>query len=132
MRVLQRLLSILLLLVFGLPYASPLLAADSDARLPVCCRRGGVHHCEAMADMDGPAGATHVGSLSPKCPFAPSAVTAVAFRPLAMLAPVSYVFATLLSHPAGVPQTESRARMSCSRTRQKRGPPSFETPLNRS
>src|SRR6185437_12395136 len=46
-RSVRRLLALSLLLLFSFPLVSPLLAlsSNSDANLPVCCRRNGVHHC---------------------------------------------------------------------------------------
>lgn len=44
----RRCISMLLLLLFGLPFVSSLVAASGltpDAGVPACCRRNGVHHC---------------------------------------------------------------------------------------
>jgi hypothetical protein len=57
-----------------------------------------------------------------KCPYCPSALVATHSELLAL--PVaSAVFASLVSHPAGVAQTELMWRISRDRSRQKRGPP---------
>jgi hypothetical protein len=45
----RRALSILLVLFFGLGPLAATLDAGDDARLPICCRRNGSHHC-AMSD----------------------------------------------------------------------------------
>ncbi len=49
-RLMRRLLSILLLAAFALPFVAPglALAQDSDAGLPACCRRHGQHHCAML------------------------------------------------------------------------------------
>ena len=57
-----------------------------------------------------------------KCSYCPSALVATHSEPLAL--PVAdAVFASLVSHPAGVAKTESMWRISRDRSRQKRGPP---------
>jgi hypothetical protein len=46
----KRLLAILLLLALGLPGVEPLFAlslGDVENKLPACCRRNGVHHCNS-------------------------------------------------------------------------------------
>jgi hypothetical protein len=61
-----------------------------------------------------------------KCPYCPSAVVAAHSELLAL--PVgSAVFASIVSHPAGVAQTESMWRISRDRSRQKRGPPAISS-----
>jgi hypothetical protein len=123
---LRRFLSILLLAMFGLPFVSPLLAmtAKSEPNLPVCCRKDGKHHC-----MTGTGERTKVANGDAqfhapveKCPYRPPAVTMVhghSFVPPSSQA----IFAGLIAHPAVVAQTESKLRISRSRSRQKRGPP---------
>jgi hypothetical protein len=57
-----------------------------------------------------------------KCPYCPSALVATHSELLAL--PVAdAVLALLVSHPAGVVQTEAMWRISHDRSRQKRGPP---------
>jgi len=125
-QLLRRLLSILLLAMFGLPVVSPLFALSTmDAtRLPACCRRDGKHHCmENMADRGNlTQSGTQFTAPAEKCPYCPSALVATHSE---LLAPpvASAVFASLVSHPAGVAQTESMWRISRDRSRQKRGPP---------
>jgi hypothetical protein len=127
-RILRRLLSILLLAVFGFPVVSPLLALSTTevARLPVCCRRDGKHHCTAsIADRDNSMPReTQFSDPSEKCPFHPSALAAI-HKGLLALPIADAVFASLGGHPSGVAQTESLRRISRDRSRQKRGPPSF-------
>jgi hypothetical protein len=125
---LRRLLSILLLVVFGLPVVSPLFAMESmdQTRLPACCRRDGKHHCMAsMSDRNGLRQTTRAFSTpTEKCPYCPSAVIAV-HTDLLALPPAKAVFASLVSHPSGTAQTDSLRRISRDRSRQKRGPPSL-------
>ena len=129
-QLLRRLFSILLLAVFGLPVASPLFALSTmDAtRLPACCRRAGKHHCmENMADrgnsiQDG----TQFSTPAEKCPYYPSALVP-AHSELLALPVADAVYASLVSHPVGVAQTESMWRISRDRSRQKRGPPTLSS-----
>jgi hypothetical protein len=125
-RSVRRLLSILLLAVFGLPVVSPLfaLSATEVTRLPACCRRDGKHHCVASAAerSNSMLRETQFGGPSEKCPCCPLAVAAKHNELLAL--PIAdAVFASLGGHPSGVAQTESMRRISRDRSRQKRGPP---------
>ena len=40
----------ILLLIMG-PFFVPVISAAAPSPIPACCRRGGSHHCEAMAQM---------------------------------------------------------------------------------
>ena len=125
-RSVRRLLSIMLLAVFGLPVVSPLFALSSTeaARLPACCRRDGKHHCTApAADRDNPTPrGTQLSAPAGKCPCCPPAVSVTPNRLLAL--PIGdAIFASLISHPSGLAQTESMQRISRDRARPKRGPP---------
>jgi hypothetical protein len=127
---LRRLLSILLLAVFGMPFISPLFAmtAKAESNLPACCRRNGKHHCTMGVTVR-----SRLTNQSPefqapleKCPYCPASVAVVhcdTFGPPTHQA----IFAELIAHPAGTAQTESKLRISRSRSRQKRGPPASIT-----
>ena len=126
----RKLLSILLLAAFGLPFLAPLLAQGQSANLPICCRRNGEHHCAmSTADRDSlaPAAGNDRAWTAPAqhCPYCPASV--VTTHPHDTLAssqrhPGSVA---IFSHPAGQPQTESRRRIAQDRSRQKRGPPAL-------
>src|SRR5690348_551797 len=74
--VMRRALSILLVLVFGMPALVPLLGAatSGDASIPACCRRHGQHHC-LMSDSEGSmlqatgVAAPEFRAPAPKCPY---------------------------------------------------------------
>ena len=119
--VVRRLLSILLLLVFGLPLASPVFAltANSDAQLPACCRRAGKHHCTGMADNNGDH--RNVAALQEKCPYCP-AVPSISTN-FAMGLPVALVLPALHGQSALVAQAQVSQRIAQERARHKRGPP---------
>jgi hypothetical protein len=57
----RRSLSSLLLVVLIGTFALPFLQANPN--VPVCCRRGGQHHCGAFAGADG------FRAIAPCCPF---------------------------------------------------------------
>jgi hypothetical protein len=52
----RRALASLLLAVHSFPLVEGFLFADSESKLPSCCRRGGRHHCAMMAQSEEPAG----------------------------------------------------------------------------
>ena len=122
----RKLLSIVLLAVFGLPLVSPLFALgmDAEAGLPACCRKNGKHHC--MMSMAERATVSQrdmrISAPAEKCPYCPQLVTASHADPF-MEPPVDAIFASLVSHPSGDVQMESMRRISRDRSRQKRGPP---------
>jgi hypothetical protein len=123
---LRRLISILLLAVFGLPFVPQLLAstAKSESNLPACCRRNGKHHCmmSASEKSKGASGKAAFSAPLDKCPYAPATV-AVSHHPANEVATSSATYAEVVSHPSVRPQTESRRRISQDRSRSKRGPP---------
>ncbi|MGB7548225.1 MAG: hypothetical protein WBM14_10785, partial [Terracidiphilus sp.] len=77
----RRVLSIFLVLLFGLGPLSATLEASDDARLPPCCRRHGAHHCamaEAMiARMAQAASGTPAFTAPSHCPFYPTNASAI-------------------------------------------------------
>jgi hypothetical protein len=124
---LRKLIAIALLALFGLPFASTLLALapKSEANLPACCRRSGKHHCMmAMAERTKLVGdKPEFGAPPEKCPFAPSHAITVPAHDLLGVLSGSAIFAGLVSHPAVYPQTLAQWRINRDRSNQKRGPP---------
>jgi hypothetical protein len=124
---LRRLLSIVLLVVFGLPFVSPLFATTvkSEANLPACCRKNGKHHC-MLSVMDRGQVLGHAPQFRApieKCPYCPASVAGVHFDDFAAGNDLG-IFAGLTSHPAVAAQRQSLWRIARDRSRQKRGPPS--------
>jgi hypothetical protein len=136
---LRRLLAITLMLLFGLPMITLLFALDADAamNLPACCRRDGKHHCMTMAmggmkmassGMSASSDAKDTGNrktvavVSERCPYGAQAMPGAVHRDWT-LDVSSAVFAGIVAHPAGTPQTESKRRVASLRARHKRGPP---------
>lgn len=113
-----------------LPIMAPAiaLAQEGGSNLPMCCRRNGKHHC-AMSGAERQkltaksSDETRWQAPPERCPYAPVAMTAAmhvnVFTPTVQAA----MFAEIVSHPAGVAQTESKWRVACERARGKRGPP---------
>jgi len=125
---LRRLFSILLLVVFSLPFLAPLMALGQgpEAGLPACCRRNGKHHCMmSMAERNQAAShAPQFQAPAEKCPCCPATVASAHRDPLSRPETGQAIFANIVSHPTLAPQTESKRRISRDRSRQKRGPPS--------
>ncbi|WP_156993628.1 hypothetical protein [Terriglobus sp. TAA 43] len=126
----RKLLAILLLVVFGLPLASSLFALtpSSEASLPACCRRAGLHHCTQMAEQDSqPTEHRHISVVQEKCPCCPAVLSLGSIPNL--LAPPSapMLFTALQGQSAVVVQAEVSQRIAHDRARGKRGPPSLLT-----
>ena len=124
----RRVLSIFLVLFFGIGPLPASFGASDDARLPACCRHQGVHHCamseEAVAQMvRASSGSTPLLSAPSQCPLYPNnaAATASSIHALAghFAASIAYLIAP---HSLAVPQTFSRTGKF--RTHASRGPPS--------
>lgn len=124
----RKLLSILLLLAFALPMASPAfaLAGKDESQLPMCCRRGGKHHCAGiMAATAVQQKAPQLSAPQERCPYCPAAVAGVLDRTVFAPPVEQAIYAGVLAHPAGVAQTESYLRIARERARGKRGPPAL-------
>lgn len=66
-----------------------------------------------------------LNAIHSKCPLFPASTAARLVGDVASPVISAAIFAGLASHPAIQIQTEARARVSFSRSRQKRGPPEF-------
>lgn len=124
-RLVQRVSAVLLLVLFNFSLMATFALSDFESKLPECCRRAGKHHCSttmqaATQESSGPA----VKSVAEKCPYYPGGGPASPDGKAPLQRATRTVFALLVSHPAGLVQTEARYRVSFSRVRQKRGPPS--------
>jgi len=134
----RRLLSTLLLAIFGLSPAISALPADAlasgwasewisgwtgkvdQSRLPACCRRNGKHHC-AMGAMAHSGGETAVTANDP-CPFAPQTMAATAPAAAAVLM-ASADPAQLTSQLRVQLARVTFAALASRRSQPKRGPP---------
>ena len=119
-----KVIAIALLLVFAGNAALPAFFADSQSTLPPCCRRDGKHHCAMMdmAQQQDNAGASWQAAQR-KCAQFPK--HSAAFYSAKSVPPSTLVTGLVFSQPTVKAQTEALYRVSHSRTRQKRGPPSL-------
>jgi len=138
----QRVSAVLLLVLFNFSLIATFALADSESKLPECCRRAGKHHCsttmgssmDSMGSMmmqassmeDGTHGSSGpaVRPAAGKCPYSPRGGPSSPHGKAPLPRAARLAVASLMSHPAGPAQTEARYRLSFSRVRQKRGPPS--------
>ncbi|HVJ08638.1 MAG TPA: hypothetical protein VM554_09650 [Acidisarcina sp.] len=68
------------------------------------------------------AAGTNVSAMDTKCPYWPGSLPCISHVPAA-LDVAAAIDAQVVSHPASSPQTQAKRRISFSRSRQKRGPP---------
>lgn len=118
----RRALASLLLVLFSFPLILPVLRADEASNLPSCCRREGKHHCtmgHASTSQEG------VSPIQAKCSNYSSSFAVHGKWNAAFLGISHTVVATILTYASLEAQTEAQYRVSFSRSRQKRGPPSF-------
>jgi membrane protein YqaA with SNARE-associated domain len=130
--VMRRAFATLLLLVFGASFVAPFVAAaDPEANLPACCRAHGKHHCMMSAGMmrrmmaaqnDG---TPKLVQIREKCPCTPMLGASASAASFLLPGSAEVIYASILAHPTLPAQTASKARISHSRSRQKRGPPAL-------
>jgi len=116
----RRVLTWLLLAVFGLPTVAPLLAMgqDIEAHIPACCRRNGAHHCTMNTDQPSKAPA-----FSARCPEFPQPTMTAPSGVLLALAAPSLPVLTSFSTFTAIQRAETQYRISRERSHHKRGPP---------
>ena len=121
----RRLLSITLLLLFGLQFVGPAFAwaGDAESGLPACCRRNGTHHCMMSAEQITKLEAgQHLLAVHSQCPMFPKALAPAHHETLSIHLAAA-LYAEVFSHPAQFRQVEAWARVARDGARQKRGPP---------
>jgi hypothetical protein len=123
----QRVSTILLLVVFSLSLIAPALIANSASNVPACCRKDGQHHCSMlnMGEQQGRPSGPEFKSLGSKCPFFLQGGAAPASGKLGTMSPSGVFFAAIVSHPTAHAQTQAQYRVSFSRAWQERGPPAL-------
>ncbi|SEF76113.1 hypothetical protein SAMN05421819_1090 [Bryocella elongata] len=121
----RKLLAIALLFVFSFPLIAPAfgLGADSDSRLPVCCRRHGAHHCTMSAEEEQALShGQHFSAYRGRCSQYPQVIAQVhlgSFLP--GRTPSHVALASIRVEP--IRQVEAWARAALEGARHKRGPP---------
>lgn len=126
-RSVRRLLALSLLLLFSFPLVSPLLAlsATSDANLPLCCRRNGVHHCGMKVQRPDASGhQVTVSTISTKCPFYPRPATLVRHNDARLHASARLLTRSVDHSTVKVP-IPAYVRIALDTAWQKRGPPTY-------
>jgi hypothetical protein len=115
-----------MLFIFAGNTALPALFADPESSLPACCRRDGKHHCAMMdmAGVDQDDGEAYWKSTPQKCAQFPKtgASSCAAKTGPRRTAKIAHLVS---SRPTIAAQTEALYRISHSRSREKRGPPSL-------
>jgi len=121
----RKLISILLLAAFALPFLSALsaLGETPESRLPACCRRNGAHHCmmsaEQMAQLEQ---GRHFTTIHSKCPLFPRAITSAAHQTLSPQF-LSRAFGQVFSSSTVSLQTQNWTGSALKGAHPKRGPP---------
>ncbi|MBV9765097.1 MAG: hypothetical protein JOZ48_09660 [Acidobacteriaceae bacterium] len=124
----HRVLAILLLSAVQLPLIAPVFRADMEAQAPACCRLMGKHKCmmkRALRIRQGARSGASIASLDDRCPFFPEPATTAPGAAAGVIPSRAPVAGILQTHATKLLQTEARFRISFSRVRQKRGPPSI-------
>ncbi len=124
----RRLLALMLLAVFGLPFATTLLAMSPKrgGDTPLCCRRAGRHHCAGMDEHGTAQGSdTNLSAPAGACPYAtvlvlpvetPTAPGVPMFRAICAAA---FTWRVISAQPRPASSTD------CNGPPRKRGPPSL-------
>jgi hypothetical protein len=123
----RRALASLVLAAISFPLMATVLFADSESALPACCRRDGKHHCVMTgAAMDSDAGGVPaIDAVRAKCPCYPTTGASSDLSNFALPGHATAIASGLLAFPAAPSQARALYRISYSRSRQKRGPPSL-------
>lgn len=97
----RRVLSILLVLVFGLGPVAFAVGYDDSASLPACCRRHGSHHCAMDAKTPSEAAAERTAAFTAPvhCPLFPAHQSA---NPSTFFAPIHRPFAASLNRESAL------------------------------
>lgn len=123
--------AILLIALFSFSLIGPALSASPSENLPECCRRDGKHRCAMMMHMNGDEDSSPsplaFKSVPEKCPFYGKVGAFSSVSKTIARQPSQQFITALIAYPALIAQAESRYRISFSRSRQKRGPPSLHS-----
>ena len=127
-KVVGKLIASSLLLILVSNAGLPAFLADRESDLPACCRRDGKHHCamlEALEKQERESGPSCKAAAN-KCPMYPKAAVTYSGGHWVAFAPAGAVTGPIATQPVSKAQTEVLYRISHSRARQKRGPPSSQ------
>ncbi|HZQ53706.1 MAG TPA: hypothetical protein VFB14_16010 [Bryobacteraceae bacterium] len=118
----RHLLVYVLLVAIGVIPVASTAPYQAEAQLPPCCRAHGQHKCALKHAMTG---SSSVAGIGAKCPFSEQAQWGPAGFHFLYWRPANNWIASICNHSTVLAQTEARYRVSFSRSRQKRGPPSL-------
>ena len=123
----RRALASLLLVLFTSPVIEPLLRAETAPSLPACCRLKGKHHCSLPSAQES---STDPGfkAVQPKCCYYPMAMSVSGQWMIALPSHLQAVHNSVVCDYATLAWAEAGRRVSFSRSRQKRGPPTSLLP----
>jgi len=120
----RRVPAILLVCVFSFSLIVPVFFADAESNLPVCCRRGGQHHCAMMAGaMEPSASGPAVDARHAKCPLFPNGRAALSYSGAWLPAAINRIAAFSVSQVSIATKCDVVYRIPLDRSHQKRGPP---------
>ncbi|PYY24983.1 MAG: hypothetical protein DMG62_00400 [Acidobacteria bacterium] len=101
------------------PFFAPVISAATPARVPVCCRRNGAHHCSAVAEMLASGGDAF--RTSNPCPMRQSQQLAS----LIVALPPSSTARTETARQVSIGRAVSRRHLKPIRLDHQRGPPAL-------
>jgi len=116
----RRFPAILLAAIFAFSAIGPALVVNRTMSVPACCRRDGKHHC---ARTDAPSAGPE--AVPPRCAEFPNAGAFPLHTGKALPPGSQLVFGALVQYPPVVAEAADGYRVSFSRSRQERGPPSL-------
>jgi len=117
----RRIVSIVLVLVLGLPLFASAFAGAHAPTLALCCRKGGMHHCMEM--LSTPAGAPELRAVCPVFPRGASSVPAT----VAMILPQPGPSAGRSIGLVSIGHVDDGYQVALEPSRWKRGPPSHNS-----
>jgi len=96
----RRIFATIALLLIGWTTVEPAsLASLVSSSVPLCCRKGGKHHCTGSADEDATDGTAHLHAVAPVCPHRAPALAASTHSQLEALSelaqPLPQVYASV-------------------------------------
>lgn len=120
----RRLIAVGLLCTISLLMIAPLLSADADSALPLCCRRGGKHECGASSGEAHHGDAAQVRNAKRACPLFPAGISTPHAAKWSLQKAERFSGASA-SHALVFAVAESFYPQFWSRSYPKRGPPSL-------
>jgi hypothetical protein len=116
----------LLLVLISFSLIGPAVFADSESRLPECCRRLGLHHCTGKPEADGrPSSGPLFQHVTTKCPEFPAGPVVAPDGSAPFLTVVPGLVASPAGHILRAYQSDTPLRDLFLLCNQKRAPPAL-------